>query len=114
MAYEGLIAETISINGNKSEPISAYVARPLGPGPFPGIVLIHHAPGWDEWYRETTRKFAHHGYAAISHNLYHCAGEGNPDDVAPRCVPRVVSRMRSLLVTPKGAVQWLRAQPWLN
>ncbi len=65
MAYEGMIAETLSINGDKNEPISAYVARPLGPGPFPGIVLIHHMPGWDEWYRETTRKFAHHGYAAI-------------------------------------------------
>ena len=74
MAYEGMIAETISINGDNNEPISAYVARPLGPGPFPGLVLMHHAPGWDEWYRETTRKFAHHGYAAISHNLYHRAG----------------------------------------
>jgi carboxymethylenebutenolidase len=43
----------------------------LGAGPFPGVVLIHHAPGWDEWYRETTREFAHHGYATISHNLFH-------------------------------------------
>jgi len=49
MAYEGMIAETISMNGDKNEPISAYAARPLGPGPFPGIVLIHHAPGWDEF-----------------------------------------------------------------
>src|SRR5207244_7081628 len=79
MAYEGMIAETISISGDKNEPISAYVARPLGPGPFPGVVLIHHAPGWDEFYRETTRRFAHHGYVAISHNLYHRAGEGNAD-----------------------------------
>ena len=84
MAYEGMIAETISINGDKNEPISAYVARPLGPGPFPGMVLLHHAPGWDEWYREATRKFAHHGYATISHNLYHRAGEGKADDVAAK------------------------------
>ena len=84
MAYEGMIAETISINGDKNEPISAYVARPLGSGPFPGMVLLHHAPGWDEWYREATRKFAHHGYAAISHNLYHRAGEGKADDVAAK------------------------------
>ena len=84
MAYEGMIAETITINGDKGEPISAYVARPLGPGPFPGMVLIHHAPGWDEWYREATRKFAHHGYAAISPNLYHRAGEGKADDVAAK------------------------------
>ena len=38
MAYEGMIAETVSIKGNNGEPISAYVARPLGSGPFPGMV----------------------------------------------------------------------------
>ena len=54
MAYEGMIAETISIKGHNGDTISAYTARPLGAGPFPGMVLIHHAPGWDEWYRETT------------------------------------------------------------
>ena len=32
MAYEGMIAETVTISGNKNEPISAYVARPLGAG----------------------------------------------------------------------------------
>ncbi len=48
------------------------------------MVLLHHAPGWDEWYREATRKFAHHGYAAISPNLYHRAGEGKADDVAAK------------------------------
>lgn len=45
MAYEDMFAETVSINGAKNEPISAYVARPLGAGPFPGMVLVHHARG---------------------------------------------------------------------
>src|SRR3954464_8945765 len=84
MAYEGMIAETISINGDKNEPISAYVARPLGPGPYPGMVLLHHAPGWDEWYREATRRFAHHGYVTISPNLYDREGHGTPEDVAAK------------------------------
>jgi len=30
------------------------------------VVVIHHLPGWDEWIIEVTRKFAHHGYAAIA------------------------------------------------
>ncbi len=68
--YEGMIAETVTVPGHDGSVISAYFARPLGSGPFPGVVLIHHAPGWDEWYRETTRKFAHHGYLAISPNIY--------------------------------------------
>src|SRR5881628_3269942 len=82
--YEGMLAETVIIRGANSDLINAYFARPLGPGPYPGMVLIHHLPGWDEWYREATRKFAHHGYAAISHNLYHRAGEGKADDVAAK------------------------------
>ena len=70
MTYESMIVETIKINGHNSDAINAYTARPMGKGPFPGVVLIHHLPGWDETYREFTRRFAHHGYAAISHNLY--------------------------------------------
>ena len=80
--YEGMLAETITIQGHNGDSINAYFARPLGPGQFPGVVLIHHMPGWDEWYKEATRKFAHHGYAAICPNLYHRDGHGTPEDVA--------------------------------
>ena len=79
--YEGMIAETVMMPGHNGDWINAYYARPAGPGPFPGMVLIHHMPGWDEWYREATRKFAHHGYATISPNLYFRAGHGTPDEV---------------------------------
>jgi len=114
MAYEGMIAETVSVNGHEGDMISAYVARPLGPGPFPGVVLIHHLPGWDEWYREATRKFAHHGYAAISHNLYHRAGEGSADDVAAKVRAEGGVPDAQVIGDTEGAVQWLRAQPYLN
>jgi carboxymethylenebutenolidase len=80
--YEGMIAETIMMPGAHGEMINAYLARPLGPGPFPAVVVIHHFPGWDEWYREATRKFAHHGYVALSPNLYYRVGHGTPQDVA--------------------------------
>jgi carboxymethylenebutenolidase len=68
--YEGMIAETVTMQGANHKTINAYFARPLGSGPFPGMVIIHHMPGWDEWYREATRKFAHSGFAALSPNLY--------------------------------------------
>lgn len=82
--YQGMIAETITMPGANGELINAYLARPLGPGPFPGMVIIHHMPGWDEWYREATRKYAHHGYVALSPNLYFRAGHGTPEDVAAK------------------------------
>jgi carboxymethylenebutenolidase len=114
MAYEGMIAETISISGHNGDTISAYVARPLGAGPFPGVVLIHHNPGWDEFYREMTRKFAHHGYAAISHNLFHRAGEGRSDDVAAKVRAEGGIPDAQTIGDTEGAVKWLRAQPWLT
>jgi carboxymethylenebutenolidase len=46
-AFEGLLAETIAVTGYDGDPIHAYHARPLGPGPFPGVVLFHYRPGWD-------------------------------------------------------------------
>ena len=42
MAYEGMIAEMVSVSGHNGDKIEAYLARPTGPGPFPGVVLIHH------------------------------------------------------------------------
>ena len=45
-----------------------------------GIVLLHHMPGWDEFYRETARRMAQHGYLTICPNLYARLGTGTPDD----------------------------------
>ncbi|MBM84858.1 MAG: carboxymethylenebutenolidase [Rhodospirillaceae bacterium] len=114
MIYEGMIAESVMINGNDGELISSYLARPTGPGPFPGIVLIHHLPGWGEFYRETTRKFAHHGYAAISHNLYHRIGEGDPDDVAAKARAEGGVSDDQMVGDTAGAVTFLRAQPYVS
>ena len=50
MTYRGMTVEMITISGDKGDPISAYVAKPSGPGPFPGVVLVHHLPGWRELY----------------------------------------------------------------
>ena len=82
--YEGLLAETITMTGANGDSINAYLARPLGKGPFPAMVLAHHMPGWDEWYREATYKFAHHGYITISPNLYFRSGHGTPEDVVAK------------------------------
>ena len=82
--YEGMLAETVTVAAPDGISINAYFARPLGVGPFPGVVLMHHMPGWDEWYKEATRKMAHHGYLAMCPDLYHRAGSGAPDDVAAK------------------------------
>ena len=114
MAYESMICEMITIRGDNNDPVSAYTARPMGPGPFPCVVLIHHLPGWGEFYREMTRKFAHHGYAAISHNLYERVGQGDADDVAAKARAEGGVADSQVIADTEAAVQWIKAQPCSN
>jgi len=112
--YEGMLAETITIRGDQGDDIAAYYARPLGSGPFPGVVVIHHMPGWDEWTREVARKFAQHGYAALSPHLYSRLGPGSPDDVAARARAAGGVADDQVVGDVAGALGFLRAQPYAN
>jgi carboxymethylenebutenolidase len=109
--YEGMIAETVRYPGHNGDEIEAYFARPLGATSAPGVVVIHHMPGWDEWSKEVVRKFAHHGYAAASPNLYSREGPGSMDDVVAavraqggvpdeRCQGDVAGTMKFLRALP--------------
>jgi carboxymethylenebutenolidase len=81
--YDAMMAETITLTGHDNDLIEAYFARPLGPGPHGGVVVIHHMPGYDEASKEIVRKFAAHGYAAIMPNLHYREAPGAaPDDAA--------------------------------
>jgi carboxymethylenebutenolidase len=111
---EAITAETILIPGHNGDQIRAYVARPAGNGPFPGVLLIHHMPGWDEWYHEATLRFARHGYYAISPNLYERTGHGTPEDVAARVRAEGGVPDAQVVGDCQGAIDYLRAQPQLN
>ena len=112
--YEGMLAETITIAGAGGELINAYFARPLGPGPFPGMVIVHHMPGWDEWYREATRKFSHHGFASLSPNLYFRAGHASPEDVAAKVRGDGGIPDDQSVGDMEGAMRFLRSLPYIN
>ncbi|MBI2935273.1 MAG: dienelactone hydrolase family protein [Chloroflexi bacterium] len=112
--YEGMLAETVTIQGHQGEAINAYFARPLGPGPFPGVVLIHHAPGWDEWYKETTRRFAHHGYATVCPNLYYREGHGTAEDVAAKVRAAGGVPDDQVVGDVEGATRYLRTLPYFS
>ena len=113
-AYESLLAETIMITGHKNEPINSYFVRPLGPGPFPGVVLVHHLPGWDEFYRETARRFAQHGYAVICPNLYQRFGHGTPEEVAARARGQGGVPDESVIGDSEAALHYLKTLPTSN
>ena len=111
---QGMVCETISFAGNNGDQVNAYVARPSGDGPYGGIVLIAHVPGWDELYREFARRYAHHGFAVICPNIFQRFGEGAPDDIAAKARGEGGVPDASVIGDALGANQWLKSQPWSN
>lgn len=114
MAAGDISARTISITGHGGDEIDAYLAKPAGDGPFPGIVVIQHIFGVDEWIMEICRRFAHHGYAALAPNLYArigSLGTGPVEDLAARLRSR--GGLNDDVVTGdlQGAADFLKAQP---
>jgi len=109
MSYPGIVAETVPFNGHNGDRGEAYYARPTAPGSYPGVVLIHHMPGWDEWMMEQTRKPAHHGFAAICPHLYFRDGPGSPDDVGARVRAAGGVTDAQVMGDAVGAMAFLRA-----
>ncbi len=114
MTYEGLAGGEVGFTGHKGDKGNAYHARPAAAGKVPGVVVIHHAPGWDEWCAEVTRKFAQHGYSAIAPNLYFRDGPGAPDDVAARVRAEGGVPDDQVMGDVAGAMAWLRSQDNAN
>lgn len=113
-AYEGMVAETITMKGHNGDSIHAYAARPLGPGPFGGVVLVHHMPGWDEFYREMARRLAQHGYVVVCPDLYCRAGHGTPDDAAAVARGSGGSADEVVVGDLAATMQYIRSLPYSN
>ena len=112
--YEGMLAETVSMRGANGDQVNAYFARPLGSGSYPGLVLIHHLLGWDEWYRWAAREFAYHGFVALVPNLYAREGQGPPEDIAADVQAAGGIADDQALGDIEGALQYLRTLPYCN
>jgi len=113
-AADGMTTSVIKIKGANGDEIHAYVARPEGTARRGGVVLIHHAPGWDELYREFTRRFAQHGYDAICPDLYCRAGHGKPDDVTAKIRADGGVPDQQVAEDLAAAQAWLKALPTSN
>jgi carboxymethylenebutenolidase len=114
MTYEALFAETVLMRGHQGDQIDAYLARPLGVSAAPGVVVIHHMPGWDGPTKEIARRFAHHGYVAISPNLHFREGKATPQENSASV--RAAGGMPDdrTMGDVQGAVDYLRALPYVN
>ncbi|HET6818810.1 MAG TPA: dienelactone hydrolase family protein [Mycobacteriales bacterium] len=66
--------------------LSAYLATPAGPGPWPGVVVVHEIFGLTDDIRRQADRFAAAGYLALAPDLYSWG-------LTPRCL---VATLRTL------------------
>ncbi len=116
MASDAILAETVNLRGDGGDLIPGYLARPLRDGPLPGVVVIHHMPGYDESTREITRTFAVNGYTALCPNLHYREA---PDAVTPGAAAQAVRDAGGVpddrcVGDVDGAARYLRDLPASN
>jgi carboxymethylenebutenolidase len=110
----GITSELITYPGGSGDQIHAYVTRPTGDAITPGVVAVHHMPGWDEFYREFSDRLARHGYTVICPDLYDRFGHGSPDDIAAKVRGEGGVPDDSVVADCAAAREWLLAQPASN
>ena len=88
--------------------LTGRLVRPAGPGPWPGVVMLHEAFGIDEVMERQVERMARAGYLALMPDLYSDGG-------ARRCL---VSTMRAMgsgrgraYADIEASRQWLLDQP---
>ena len=105
----GATTGTVQVTGHQGDEIPAYLAHPPGPGPFAGVVVLHHMPGYDEATKEITRTFAANGYTAICPT---CTGATRPAPAptTPRRPPgpRAACPTSACVGDVDGAARYLR------
>lgn len=80
-------------------PIDALIDVPAGPGPWPGVVVVHDAIGYQPDKEAVSARIAAAGYLAVTPNLYARGGRA-------RCITTV---MRAALTKQGAAIDDLLA-----
>lgn len=71
MTRAGILTERIELQVPDSPPMFAYVARPEGEGPHPGLLVFQEAFGVNPHIRDVAERFAQEGYVAVAPELFH-------------------------------------------
>jgi carboxymethylenebutenolidase len=110
-AHLSMTASISTYPAGGGDEVHAYIVRPQSDDPLPGIVVVHHMPGWDEFYQEFAERLARHGYTVICPDLYCRFGHGTPDDVTAKVRAQGGVHDDSVVADCEAASGWLRAQP---
>ncbi len=112
--YEAMLAEAVGITGDGGDVVEGYLARPLGPGPYPGVIVIHEIFGLVAHTKEMARRFAAAGYIALAPNLYFRDGPGDLEEVLARVRAQGGVADARVIADLEGAAALIRSLPTSN
>jgi carboxymethylenebutenolidase len=115
MAQTTIVKEKVELKVPGSSAMAAYVARPAGEGPHPGLMVFQEAFGVNSHIRNVTERFAAQGYVAIAPELFHRTAppgfEGSYGDF-PSIAPHYQAVTNETAEADVGATyEWLRGNP---
>ncbi|HZR81768.1 MAG TPA: dienelactone hydrolase family protein [Candidatus Binatia bacterium] len=94
----------------------AHVARPDGPGPFPGVIVVMEAFGLNDHIRSVTERIAREGYLAIAPDLYYRADDrvAGYGDLQKAIGLMMQLDDRKIVDDIRATMQWLERQPGIR
>lgn len=75
-ARKDILTERVDVGIDDGPPMGAYVARPVGPGLFPGVLVASELFGVSAHVRDVCERLAGLGYVALAPDLYHRTAPG--------------------------------------
>jgi carboxymethylenebutenolidase len=103
----GVTTEAVAYGTGKNT-VTGFLGLPGGPGPFPGLVVVHGDFGLDDGVKEQLRRLAGKGYAVLAVDLYR--GEKVQDTLDAHIMDRGLPQDR-VLADLKNAVSYLKGRP---
>lgn len=108
-----VVKENIQIEVPGSSAMGAYVARPSGGGPHPGLIVFQEAFGVNSHIRNVADRFAAQGYFAIAPELFHRTAPlgfvGDYKDFAAMAPHYQAVTPENALADTKATYDWLKA-----
>jgi carboxymethylenebutenolidase len=113
MSKAETVTEKVGLAVADGTRMAAYVARPKGAGPHPGLLVFQEAFGVNHHIRNVTERFAAEGYVAIAPELFHRTAPAG-FEVSYTDFPAVMPHMQAVTTETaeadiRSAYEWLRS-----
>jgi carboxymethylenebutenolidase len=110
---DGLVVEEVNYPAADGFQLPAYVARPVGDGPFPVVIVVSEIFGVHEYIRDLCRRLARSGYAAVAPAFFVRAGDPAPlSDMGQ--IQRIVAAAgyEQVMGDVSATLDWASQQLW--